>query len=49
MRWAGRVARTGGKRNAFRGSVGKHEARRLLGKSRGWWVDNIKTDLTEIG
>jgi hypothetical protein len=29
--------------------VGKPEAKRLLGKSRCRWVDNIKKDFGEIG
>jgi hypothetical protein len=40
MRWAGRVARMGEKRNAYRILVGKPEGR---------WVYNIKMDLREIG
>jgi hypothetical protein len=39
----------GGKRNAYRISVGKPEGKRPLGRSRRRWVDNIKMDLREIG
>jgi hypothetical protein len=49
MRWAGYVARTGEKRNAYRILVGKPEGRRPLGRTRRRWVDNIKMDLREIG
>jgi hypothetical protein len=49
MRWAGHVARMGEKRNAYRILVGKPEGKRLLGRLRHRWVDNIKMDLREIG
>jgi hypothetical protein len=39
----------GEKRNAYRSLVRKPEGKRPLGKSRLWWVDNIKMDLLEIG
>jgi hypothetical protein len=45
MRWAGNVARTGEKRNAYRLLVGK----RPLGRPRRRWVDNIRMDLGEVG
>jgi hypothetical protein len=45
MRWAGRVARMGEKRNAYRLLVGK----RPLGRPRRRWVDNIRIDLGEVG
>jgi hypothetical protein len=48
MRWAGRVARMGEKRNASRLLVGKPERTRSLGRPRRRWVDNIKMDLGEI-
>jgi hypothetical protein len=38
----------GEKRNAYRISVGKSEGKRLLGKPRRRWVDNIKMDLRDI-
>jgi hypothetical protein len=29
--------------------VGNPEGKKLLGRPRRWWVDNIKIDLTETG
>jgi hypothetical protein len=49
MRWAGRVARMGEKRNAYRILVESPEGKRPLGRPRRRWVDNIKMDLREIG
>jgi hypothetical protein len=49
IRWAGHVARMGEKRNAYRILVGNPEGKRLLGRPRCRWVDNIKMDLREIG
>jgi hypothetical protein len=49
MRCVGHVARIWSKRNAYRLLVGKPEGRRLLGRPRCRWVDNIKIDLGEIG
>jgi hypothetical protein len=49
MRWAGHVARMGVKWNAYRILVGNSEGKRLLGRPRRRWVDNIKMDLREIG
>jgi hypothetical protein len=49
MRWPGHVARMGETRNAYRILVGKPEGKRLLGRPRRRWVDNIKMDLREIG
>jgi hypothetical protein len=49
IRYAGHVARMGAKRNAYRISMGKPEGKRPLGRPRRRWVDNIKTDLREIG
>jgi hypothetical protein len=48
MRWAGHVARMGEKRNAYRLLVGKPEGKRLLGRQRRRWVDNIRMDLGEV-
>jgi hypothetical protein len=46
VRWAGHVARRGETRNAYRILVGKPEGkRRLLGRPRRRWVENIKIDL----
>jgi hypothetical protein len=39
----------GEKMNAFKLLVGKPEGKRLLGKPRRKWVDNIKMDLRDIG
>jgi hypothetical protein len=36
-------------RNAYKILVGKPEGKRLLGRPRRRWVDNIKMNLTEIG
>jgi hypothetical protein len=49
MRWAGNVARMEEKRNIYSLLVGKPEGKRLLGRLRCRWVDNIKMDLREIG
>jgi hypothetical protein len=49
IRWTGHVARMGEKRNAYRLLVGKPEGKRLLGRPRHRWVDNIKLDLLEVG
>jgi len=49
MRWAGHVVRIGDKRRAYRILVGKPEGKRLLGRPRLRWEDNIKMDLKEVG
>jgi hypothetical protein len=49
MRWAGYVARMGGRRVSCRVSVGKSEGRRPRGRPRSRWEDNIKMDLQEMG
>jgi hypothetical protein len=49
MRWVGHVARLGKKRNAYRSLVGKPEGRRLLGRPRRRWLDNIRMDPVEVG
>jgi hypothetical protein len=43
------VARMGENRNVYRLLVGKPEGKRLLGRSRRKWVDNIKMDLAGSG
>jgi hypothetical protein len=48
MKWTGRVARMGAKRNAYGISVEKPEGNRPLGRPRRRWVDNIKMDYTGI-
>jgi hypothetical protein len=35
--------------NAYRILVGKPEGKRLLGRPRCRWVDNIRTDIGEVG
>jgi len=49
MRWAGHVARMGEEMGVYRVLVGKPEGRRLLGRPRRRWVDNIRMDLQEVG
>jgi len=45
MRWAGHVARIRYGRDVHSVLVGKPEGRRPMGRPRGRWEDNIKTDL----
>ena len=45
MRWVGNVARMGKGRGVYRVLVGTPEGRRLLGRHRRRWEDNIKMDL----
>jgi hypothetical protein len=49
MRWAGHVARIGEGRGVYRVLVGRPEGKRLLGRHRHRWEDNIKMDLREKG
>jgi hypothetical protein len=49
MRWAGHVARMGEGRGVYRVLVEKPEEKRLLGRPRRRWEDNIKIDLQEVG
>jgi len=49
MRWAGHVVHMGEERGAYRVLVGKPEGKRLRGRPRRRWVDNIRTDLQEVG
>jgi hypothetical protein len=49
VKWAGHVARTGEKRNAYRLLVGQPEGKRPLGRQRRRWVVNIRMDLGEVG
>ena len=49
MRWAGHVARMGEEESVHRVLVGKPEGKRLLGRPRCRWEDNIKMDLLEVG
>jgi hypothetical protein len=48
MRWVGHVARIV-KRNACKVLMGKPEIKRLLGKQRCRWVDNVRMDVAEKG
>jgi hypothetical protein len=48
MRWTGKVARMGEKRNAYRILVGQPQGKRLLGRPRCRWVNTSKMDLREI-
>jgi len=45
MRWAGHVARMGERKSVYRILVEKLEGKRLLGRPRRRWEDNIKKDL----
>jgi hypothetical protein len=47
-RWAGHVARTREKRNAYKLLVGKPDGKRPLGRPRRRLVDNIWMDLVEV-
>jgi hypothetical protein len=49
MRSVGHVALTEEKENSYRALVGNQGGRRLLGKPRHRWENNIKIDLGETG
>jgi len=49
MRWAGHVAHMGEERGVYRVLLGRPEGKRPLGRPRHRWVDNIRTDLQEVG
>jgi hypothetical protein len=49
MRWAGHVARKGGRRDANRVLVGRSEGKTQLGRRKRRWEDNIKMTLKEVG
>jgi len=49
MRWVGHVARMGEERGPYRVLLWKPEGKRLLGRPRHRWVDNIRMDLQEAG
>jgi len=49
MRWAGHVVCMGEERGVYRVLEGKPEGKRLLGRPRHRWVDNIRMDLQEVG
>jgi hypothetical protein len=44
----GPCSTNGEKRNAYRLLVGKPEGKRLLGRPRRRWVDNIRIDIGEV-
>ena len=49
MGWAGRVARVGDERYAYRILVGRPVGKRQLGRPKRRWEDNIKMDRQEVG
>jgi hypothetical protein len=49
MRWTAHVAHVGEERGVYRIVVGELEGKRLLGRPRLRWVDNIRLDLQEVG
>jgi hypothetical protein len=49
MRWAGHAACTGEGRGVNEVLIGRPEGKRLLGRPRRRWENNIKMDLREIG
>jgi len=49
MRWPGRVTRMGEERGVYRVLVGKPEGKRPMGRPRLRWVNNIRTDIQEVG
>ena len=48
LRWAGHVARMEEGRSAFKILTGKPTGKRLLGRPKRRWEDNIRMDLEEI-
>ena len=49
MRWAGHVACMGEERGCIGSLWGKPDGKRPMGRPRRRWVDNIRTDLQEVG
>jgi len=49
MKWVGYVARMGEMRNAFKILFRKSGGKKLLGRPRHKWEDNIRMDVREIG
>jgi len=49
MRWAGHMERMSEERGVYRFLMGKLEGKRPLGRPRRRWMDNIGTDLQEVG
>ena len=48
MRWAGHVEHMVEEMEVYRALVGKPEGRRLLGRPRRRWVDNIEMNIQEV-
>jgi len=48
MRWAGYMARTGDRTDAYRVLVGRPEGKRPLGRPMCRWQDNITIYLQEV-
>ena len=48
IRWAGHVASMWERRGVYGVLVGNREGKRPLGRTRGRWEDNMKTDLQEV-
>jgi len=44
MRWEGHVACMGQRRGVYRVFAGKPEGKKPLGRPRGRWENNVKTD-----
>ena len=49
MRWVGHVACMGEERGAYRFLLRKPEGKRLQGRPRRRWANNIRMDLQEVG
>jgi hypothetical protein len=49
MRWEEHAARMGEKRGVYKVLVRKPKGKRLLGRPRCRWEDNIKIDLQDVG
>jgi hypothetical protein len=49
MSLAGNVIRMGAKRSTYKVLVGKPEGKRLLGRPRHRWEDNVKMNFIDIG
>jgi hypothetical protein len=49
VRWVGHISCMGEMTTAYNIFVGKHKWKRLLGRPRHRWEDNVILDLGEIG
>jgi len=49
MKWVGCMACMGEKRHTYRSLLAKCECKRMLGRRRHRWEDNIKMDYEEMG